>query len=122
MPWVWTNATGRWRTGPGWLPSMLIRPNCWTPAGALDSIVIVSICDWLLLIVNRSGLTVIFVSGPPSADTSKRCRSPLTFLTSRVVTMRPGMTGALIDGMLRWIGVDRVIGHREAGRAPSRRA
>ena len=94
-----TKATGRCSGSPRF-GVMCTAPKCWVPGGSVSSIVIVIVADSPGSSSNLRGSTVI-VPASLSALVVNRCRRPLTFVATRVVVRRPGITGAFTDGRLR---------------------
>jgi len=70
--------------------------------GASDSMMTVRVRSAPGSSRNRRGLTVMLEPGGAWVVAVNRSGRPLAFLTTRVVTRRPGMTGALMDGTFRW--------------------
>ena len=96
-----TNATGRCNApAPVWNRT---SANCWLSTGALDSIVIWNVALWPGERIRLDGWNRIFVSAGTVDRGVTRSVFEVTFVTVRLVVTRPGIVGALIDGMLRSI-------------------
>src|SRR5205085_11723170 len=78
----------------------LIEVSTWAPTSASrPSIVTLSRTLVPGRILNERGSTETFQPAPLAPLVRYRSVRPETFTTVRVVVIRPGMTGALIDGM-----------------------
>ena len=51
------------------------------------------------------GETLILDPAGDVVEASNFCFLPVVFVTTRVVVMRPGITGALIEAMFRWMAL-----------------
>ena len=104
----------------------VVRRRCRTapksgyPAVRSISIVIVIVADSPGSSLNLRGSTVI-VPASLSALVVNCCVRPLTFVATRVVVRRPGITGAFTDGRLRCTALTRIVAEGDEVRPPSRR-